>query len=292
MGLRRLTALLIGTFLTAAACRARDDAPESGARHPGPGTGGTPPRSVSWFPGALPLLLLPSDANDRALVAFADSTVGEMKEGPMDSTATLIRLDGSRLSGRVTISRAGEGCTEGAIDPPPAGGWGAGFIGAVPVSLPADSLAGLSRADSTSLTRTAFRLASAVPNGDGGRFAGLAFTLVDLWRVRLPGGAFVLVASVRRQLNQEDSPLQERTFIVAEADSGSAEDYSLVHSDRSSGLEETVESRELLAAFAFPTLPVAMVVGRDFGDQRGYTILERSGPRRWTVRWSSRRFSC
>lgn len=296
MGLRRLSTLVIASYIAAAACGSGDDPSKAGAatkRAPGTDSSTRAASTIRWFPGAEPMLLLPAHSADRSLVAAADSLAEEPGEGLLDLPATLIRLDGGRVSARVSIAQGPEGCIEAALDPAPAAPWGVGFVGGSPSALATDSLRGMSRQDSTALTRVTFRLASAVPNVPGGRFAGLAFVLVDLWRVRLSDGNVVIVATTRRQINQEDSPLQERTFIVAESDSAAAGGYSLVYSLRSSGLEETVESRELLAAVAFPApASVDLVVSHDFGDETSYSIVERESPRRWVLRWTSRRFSC
>ena len=116
--------------------------------------------------------------------------------------------------------------------------------------------------------------------------------MVDLWRVKLPDGNTAVVAALRRQINQEDSPLQERTFIIAETDSLESDGFSLAYAQRSSGPEETVESRELLAAVRFPSSSVEFIVAHDFGDESSYGIVERAAPRKWNLRWMSRRFSC
>jgi hypothetical protein len=114
-----------------------------------------------------------------------------------------------------------------------------------------------------------------------------------LWRVHLPDGGVTVVATTRRGINQEASPLEERTFVVAEPDSASSIGYSLVYFERSTGSEETVEARDLLAAVAFPAQAlVELVVAHDYGNQTSYSIVERTAPSRWVKRWSSRRFSC
>src|SRR5207253_1986822 len=121
-----------------------------------------------------------------------------------------------------------EGCVDAALQPAPSTVWGVGFVGRAPSALPVDSLRALSRRDSSSLAPIVFRLSSAVPNTPGGRFAGLPFSLVDLWRARAPDGAIIIVATTKRQINQEDSPLEERTLIIAESDASG--DFSLAHS--------------------------------------------------------------
>jgi hypothetical protein len=287
--------LVLGiTVGSIAGCRSGDKTSTSaGGARSGGSSAGSAAHVVPWFPRAAPLLLAPGRTPDRSLIAWADTTVVDPEGGLTDSSATFVHLDGSVEKGRVAITQSAEGCTEAAIDPAPATPWGVGFIGESPTPLRVDSIRGMSPKDSTALTRTAYRLASTVPNGAGSRFGGLAFVLVDLWRVTLPSGKMAVVASLRRQINQEDSPMQERTFIVAESDSLSSDGYSLAYSERSSGLEEVVESHELLAAFSFaPATAVDFLVAHDFGDETSYAILERTAPGKWTMRWTSQRFSC
>jgi hypothetical protein len=280
------------TIVLLEGCRSGDKS--SSAAGPGNDAGTAQGAStVSWFRGAAPLLLAPGRTPDRSLIALADTDQVEPEGALLDSNATFVRLDGTLVKGRVAITQSAEGCTEAAIEPGPTTPWGVGFIGGSPTPLRVDSIRGMSPQDSSSLTRTATRLASTVPNGPGSRFGGLPFVIVDLWRAKLPDANTAVIAALRRQINQEDSPLQERTFVIAETDTLEPDGYSLVYSQRSSGAEETVESRELLAAVTFPQNPaVELVVAHDFGDETSYGIVERSAPRKWVVRWISRRFSC
>ena len=239
------------------------------------------------------MLLVPAHSSDRSMVVMADSLDESLGEGQLAAAGTLLRLDGSTSTVAVSVSQGAEGCMEAVLAPAPPSSWGIGFVGSSARAISVDSLRGLSRTDSSTLTRMVFRLASGIQGTPGGRFSGLPFVLVDLWRVRLPAGSTAIVATTRRQINQEDSPLEERTFLVAESDPQASDGYSLMYSARSSGAEETVEGRELLAATMFdPSTSVDLVVGHDFGGQTSYSIIERTGPQRWVLRWASRRFSC
>lgn len=296
MRLRCFAVVSLAASLTLTGCRSDDDrsANSRGKAGTAPnGSGGQSAGAVPWFPGMAPLLLAPDRSPDRSLIALADTLALEPEGALLDSNATFVRLDGSRSSGRVAITQSAEGCIEAVIQPAPSTAWGVGFIGGTPTPLKVDSLRGMSRQDSSTLTRTAYRLASTVPSGAKSRFTGLAFGIVELWRVRLPDGATAMAATLRRQLNQEDSPLEERTFVVAESDSTASDGYALTYSERSSGAEETVESRELLAAVTFPPATVVdFIVAHDFGDQTAYSIVERVVRLRWIMKWASRRFSC
>src|SRR6185503_4513950 len=93
----------------------------------------------------------------------------------------------------------------------------------------------------------ATRLASALPNDSAGRFSGLPFVVRGVWRFSIPQNRQVIAATLVRQINQEATPLQERTFLVAER-SPADSTLSTAYSERSYGDEETVERHEVLAA--------------------------------------------
>jgi hypothetical protein len=285
---RRLTPV-VAALIIAASCSSRDATPD-GAPSEATVRDSTPPApTVPWFDGTEPLLLAPAEGAGHALVVSADSMAPDPEDGDLPQIATVIRLDGSMDTSRVRLGSSAEGCVEALLTPAPTMGWGVGFIGRAPAPLHVDSLRAMSPQDSAALAPILFRLASTVPNAPGGRFSGLPFTLTDVWRVRLPDGVTLIVATTKRQINQEDSPLEERTLIIARPDGG---DYSLVHSARSSGPEETVEGTELLAAVSFSAGQTLLVMTHDYGEEASYSILEPAGPRAWKVRWTSRRFSC
>jgi hypothetical protein len=287
---RRLILTLTG-LAVASSCRSRDAADGSGSAAEGD-SATTPASTVPWFDGAAPLILVPAHSNDRAIVVAADSLAPDREDGELQEAGSLIRLDGSATPVRISLSSGSEGCVDAALEPAPATAWGVGFAGRAPSGLRVDSMRSISRQDSAALAPTIFQIASTVPNSASGRFAGLPFTLVDLWRMRLPDGAIALIATTKRQINQEDSPLEERTLIVAEADSAGTP-FTRMYSSRAAGPEETVEGSELLAAVVFPTSPdLQLVFSHDHGGQISYRILERGARRAWKLRWSSRRFSC
>jgi hypothetical protein len=136
------------------------------------------------------------------------------------------------------------------------------------------------------------RLASALPNDSAGRFAGLPFVVRSLWRFTIPNGPLVAVASVTRQINQEATPLQEHTLLVAERATGDSS-FTTAYSERSYGEEETIESRELLAgALIGVARTPALFLIRDYGDATAYGLIERGTSGRWTRRWTSTRRHC
>jgi hypothetical protein len=101
-----------------------------------------------------------------------------------------------------------------------------------------------------------------------------------------------VVGTLERQLNQQATPLQERTFIVAER-SASDSTFATVYSERVYGPEETIQNQDLLAATLLgPGKNPALVVSRDFGDAIAYALIERGDDGRWRQRWVSGRRRC
>jgi hypothetical protein len=140
------------------------------------------------------------------------------------------------------------------------------------------------------------RLASAIHDDPQGRFAGLPFLVRSAWQFTLPDGHQVVVATLQRKINQEASPLEEHTLVIAERDArpGAADDsWIRQYSERSRGDEETVETRELLAAIHIGSDPAPMLVlSRDYGDRVEYGLLERDAGGNWRVRWTGTGLTC
>jgi len=173
------------------------------------------------------------------------------------------------------------------------GAWSVGFAAKDQVSpLPMDSVETLSSADSASLAAEMTRLASTSAGNESKRFSGLPFSVQSLWRFSPAPGVSVVAANLIRKLNLEASPLEERTTIIAERE-GAANKYSLAYEERSQGDEETVESRDFVAALRLGAggTPV-IVMTHDYDEEIAYSILERVGPGKWRVRWTSPRVAC
>lgn len=223
----------------------------------------------------------------------------------LEARATLVGRDGSVQTVSVRLapvddveSSPGDECAPSvpilltpAHSGAPIAPWSVGFIGGQIRPIAMDSLEALTRADSADLVVQVTRLASLLPSDRPGHFVGLPFSVHSLWRFSTANGRAV-AANLIRRVNQEARPLEERTMLIAERDSGSAA-YSLAYFEQSRGEEETVESRDLLAAALAGLHAVpALVVAHDFGDELSYSILERDAPRHWRVAWASPRPYC
>ena len=165
--------------------------------------------------------------------------------------------------------------------------WTVGVVGGGGEAIPMDSLAGLATADSAALVASAARAASSLPVQDEAYFRGLPFSVHSLQRFSPAAGVQAFAALLVRRVNQEDSPLEERTFLVAERDSTAAA-WRVAYHERSAGTEDEVESSEALAALTLGAArrPSLLIV-HEVADGVAYRILERTGPARWRAKWTS-----
>ena len=246
-----------------------------------------------WDEAAGPVLLAPTVSPGQAFVVAPDSAMAaaELAAIPHPASVTLFGRGGTVQTADLSAVPDTGVCVTGSLTAaPPPRPWSIGFIGGVIAPIPLDS--SISASDSTALVVTMNRLASALPNDSAGRFAGLPFVVRSLWRFTIPGGQLVAVASVTRQINQEATPLQEHTLLVAER-TPSDTAFTTAYSERSYGEEETIESREVLAGALIGTTRVpALFLIRDYGDASAYGLIERGPNGKWRRRWTSSRRHC
>ena len=290
---------LILAALTLGACERANKPPssDSAARPPTAAadstTVGAP--AASWDPDAGPVLLIATDPPTRAFVLIPDSanTSAGLAAIPHPASVTLFGRNGTVQNAELPEVTDTGTCVMAVLSAaPPPRPWNVGFIGGVVAPVALDSIEALSRNDSATFTIGATRLASALPNDSAGRFTGLPFVVRSVWRFSIPQGRQVIAATLVRQINQEATPLQERTFLVAERSQADTT-LSTVYSERSYGDEETVESREVIAAILLGgSRNAALVLSRDFGNATAYAIIERGDDGRWRARWKSPRRRC
>jgi len=249
----------------------------------------------TWDPSAGSVLLVAADSPTRAYVVVPDSATASLvlSNIPHPASVTLFSRAGSVQTAELPGVADTTGCIVATLNAaPPPRSWNVGFIGGVVAPLPMDSAASVSKADSVTLVTWMNRLASALPNDSAGRFSGLPFVVRELWRFNAPSGTQTVVANLVRQINQEATPLQERTFLIAERIPNDTA-YSTVYSERSYGAEETIESRDVLAGAALgPNRNAAIIIVRDYGDATAYGIIERGDDGKWRRRWMSARRHC
>lgn len=285
-----LLALIVGCE------RAKSPSPVDSAmvRPAGTANSTAAPRVSTWNSSAGPVLLVAGEEPSRAFVVVPDSANGDatLAAMPHPADVTLFSRAGTVQTAQLPALNETGSCPAGALTAaPPPRAWNIGFIGGVVAPLAIDSIESISATDSSALVVWMNRLASALPNDSAGRFTGLPFVLRGLWRFNLPSGPPVVVGNLVRQINQEATPLQERTFLVAEQ-SPSDSSFSTMYSERRYGDEETIQDTEVLAgALIGPNRTPTIVVARDFGDANAFGFIERADGR-WRIRWTSARRHC
>jgi hypothetical protein len=293
----RAILMLVGLVGSGACERAKSPPPveTATARPLSPADSAVVANTRNWDPGAGPVLLVASTTPAEALVIAPDSAnaTSQLASIPRPASVTLFGRNGSVQTADLASVVATNICATGRLSAaPPPRPWSVGFVGGVVAPIPMDSTESLSPADSLQFVVGVTRLASALPNDTAGRFVGLPFVVRNLWRFPLTGGRIVVIATLSRQINQEATPLQEHTFLIAERP---ANDTTLTtaYTERSYGAEETIESSEVLAAAMIGSgRTPALILSRDYGDATAYGLIERGDDGRWRPRWRSARRHC
>src|SRR6185503_3286516 len=215
-GVMRLPALIVVAGVVAAAC-GRDAVPSRGDSRrdtAAPGIAPAASKAVDWD-AELGGVLFPAQGDETLPATSAVTLVSPSGD---TAQATVTRTD-SLECGDAPMVRLG-----GASSGP----WTAGTVGRSATLIRMDSIESLAPADSARLAADIARVASALPMPAGSRFGGLPFAVVDARRFDLDGRQYV-VAHLARRLNQEAQPLEERTFVIAERTSGSADRYVVAY---------------------------------------------------------------
>lgn len=294
--LRRIRLVVI--LPAALACeRAKSPAPvDSATVKPAGSTDSTVAVTPStWNASAGPVLLVVGDSPSQALVIVPDSASGDatLAAVPHPADVTLFSRSGTVQTAELPDVAATSICASTSLNAaPPPRPWNVGFIGGVVSPIAIDSLQSIPPADSAALVVWMNRLASALPNDSAGRFTGLPFVMRTMWRFKLPSGTPVVASGLTRQINQEATPLQEYTFLLAEQ-SPTDSSYSTVYSERMYGAEETIQNTDVLAgALLGSSRTPTLVVSRDYGDATAFAFIERTANGRWRARWMSSRRHC
>jgi hypothetical protein len=255
-----------------------------------------------WPLAAGPALLIQGETREEAIVLLSVSDSGVVARfdtlGYRRAEVTLFGRGGARLSAQLGAPPVGgdaacvvwplQGIRSTGADTT----WAVGFTGGQVAALALDSVEVLSTRDSLALVAEASRLASSVTVATPLSFQGLRFSVHDIRRFEPSPGVAAIVAHLMRKVNQEANPLEEQTLLIAERDSGvTAGPYHMVYAERTHGLEETTITPEVIAGVRIAGRPT-LVVARDGEEGVAYAMLERTGPGRWKIRWTSGRTRC
>ena len=268
------------------------------------------PEVSLWDSTAGPaLFVLPPATQDAFVIAprFTDSTaidsipldVSLLRSKQVDLFGTGSRMGQARV-GTINVSTRTDSCRswptarlEGAVADTAAHDWVIGFETRHASEWAADSIGGLSRADSVRFAADIARIASALPGDTAAAFRGLPFVVTKAWRTREGAEPRLVIALVVRNVNQEANPRQERILVVAERDTaGTTTRYTPRYTERVAGSEETVETTDVIGLVLVggerrPTI----VVARDAGHGSSFGFIERIAGT-WQRRWTSAYAGC
>jgi len=242
-----------------------------------------PPASSGWMPELGSALLVASDSDATAVLLYPGDPGSEPRRA-----VTLMMAGGDTARAIMAAASSDRQCGDAPIvrlDGPVPRGWSAGFLNHTARPIRMDSIEALSSADSVRLASDVARLASALTASTRNRFSGLPFVVLSARRFRW-NDLVVIVAHVVRRLNQEASPLEEHTLLIAERPDGSGTPapYGVAHSERSEGSEETAEHFDVLAALRTNTTAV-LLIARDQVSRTEYELLARTPDGGWQRRW-------
>ncbi len=278
----------------------------------------------SWDSGAGLVFLVRDPEASSAMVVFpqyADSTLPDT-----------VHFDRSLVRGRIVdvFNRAGfagqlrvdsmemttwaEGCIEwptAVVSRLDSGllreSWNTAFIAGRVRAVPLDSMESLSAADSARLVVQLTRMASVIPEASSSSFRGLPFVVRSAHRFTAAPGVQAVVSDIVRKVNLEANPLEEHTVLIAERAAGNEKGggpWKTVYTERAAGVEERIETTDLLAAIRFGGGQAGESEGTGAGERTGllvvrvgdettgYSLIERTRPGEWKVRWTSVRTGC
>ncbi len=259
-----------------------------------------------WNAAAGPVLILPpADGSAGAPVILpevTDSTLAASTSLALDSLVSLpVELFNRQgLLGKSTLgSMVQRTATDLCPSWPRASlsgklplGWKVGFAKGRVTGIPLDSLERMTSSDSAVVTMEIVRLASRLPGTSDSVFQGLPFSVPRVFRFAI-GPTSVLVANVMRKINQEANPVEEHVLLIAERRGGSAGPYREVFHSRASGLEDVVQTNEVMAGFQITeTGRNGLAINMEREDGGRIAILERSGAGEWKIQWRSAYAGC
>lgn len=262
-----------------------------------------------WDTAAGPFFAVAGEVPSQAYVVYpAYGSHQKLDTLHLDSTGILnARMDllvpgGSAVTGHVAAvaSDTAQGCSNwptiqftGLDRQPVSRPWSVAFPSGRATAVPYDSLPALPPADSVRLTIAIARAASIAPGDSAAAFRGRPYVVRQANRFTLDDGTQVILAEVIRTVNQEANPLQEELILILEGNVGKSDtEMSIAYSERRVGLEEALESLELVSVLRFRNGTWALLARRDIGDGFLYALFERRQPQHWVLRWRSAYAGC
>jgi hypothetical protein len=268
------------------------------------------PAATGWDAELGPALFVAGGAPGEAVAVFPEFTDSTLTDTTTFDVAALAPSEVELFTRAGSVGRARLALTAGPRRAPAectawptarversggSGGWQVAFPAGQAVALPLDSIEDNTPADSALLAAAVTRLAASLPGDTAPMFRGLPFFVRSARRFTPAPGVEAVVGQLVRKVNQEANPREEHLMVIGERPAGGAANvpYAAAYVERVSGLEETIEASDVLAAVQLGAeRKTTLVIGRDYGDGMVYALVERVGDGRWRLRWSSAYAGC
>ncbi len=295
--MRRPAALIAVSVLI---CCGREKAPASGkqtasAMFQTTSTTSTTGRAAAWDSALGGVVATPSIETGAPVLFVRDTASSanlqvELFNHEGKSSRALMNLHAHTRS--CAWERAGV-LADGARQPSTAT-WSLALSPGVATPIAIDGISELLPRDSATLAARIHRQVSAVPDDSAsGPFRGLPVVVRDAWLLRLEDSSTVAIAVAIRSLNIESNPRTEVTTIIVEhSPAWGGDEWRTGFVQRVAGLEDRVESADLLAAFRLQNERTAVAFVREGEKGPQVDIVERTAPTTWLVRWSSAALPC
>ena len=301
---------LLGVGLVGVSCERAGTPRDSSVHKPAPGDSVPDSSAVAlqagWPDEGGPFLVIPDDSLRTVMIvpgvddSTTDANAGLADTATIDLFSTAGKVGTAKLIPSHPEQDAGQ-CqawpnarVQGVSSSRRMARWSVGLLAGHVEPLAMDSLAGVSKSDSTRLVSEIARVASTTPNDSSLIFRGLPFRVQTAFLLQVSDTETVMIATVIRNINQEASARAEHLLLVssrAGADRGSP--YVLRYFERNSGPEETVESAEILGALLVGTeRRPTIVLGRSDDAGMAFSLIQRDDHGNWTLRWSSAFSDC
>jgi hypothetical protein len=152
------------------------------------------------------------------------------------------------------------------------------------------SMDGMQGDDSARLVRDVITSATHLADVSSA-FRGIPFYVRKAYRLESPPLS-VIVAELVRKINEEANPREEHVLLIAERQGGDR-NYQMVFHTRSAGVEESLETSDVLAAFRLvKSGQPALVVSFDYEDGGKIGLVERISGNEWRLVWKSAYTGC
>lgn len=271
---------------------------------------GPPPAATGWDAELGPLLFVAGAAPGEAVAVFPEFTDSTLTDTTTFDPAAVAPTEVEMFTRAGSVGRARLALAGGPRRVPAdctawptasversggRGGWQVAFPVGQAVAIPLDSIEDNTPADSALLAAAVTRLAAALPGDTAPMFRGLPFFVRSARRFTAAPGTDAVIAQLVRKVNQEANPREEHLMVIGERPAGGAGNapYASAYVERVSGLEESIEASDVLAAVQLGAgRRTTLVIGRDYGDGMVYALLERRADGRWRLRWSSAYAGC